>query len=81
MDDNLKFIPAGTGKGFLIEIFSNLSKKIRTLVHTQLPENAEILRLSNATLILVVKLGKSKISDLKKIKEVWDGEMKLVVVS
>lgn len=80
LDDNLKFIPAWTWDWFLIEIFHNLSHQMRTLIHTQLPENAEILRLSKATLVLVIKLWESKISDLKRIKEVWGDEIKLVIV-
>jgi len=80
LDDNLKFIPAWTWNWFLTEIFQNLSHQMRTLIHTQLPENAEILRLSKASLVLVIKLWKSKTADLRKIKEVWGNEIKLVVI-
>ncbi len=80
LDENLKFLPAGKGERFLTKVFSSLAQKMKTLIHTRLPENSEILRLNNATLVLVVKVGRTKRKDLKRIREVWNEDLKLVVV-
>ena len=80
LDENLKFVPAWTWNKFLVQIFSNIASKMKTLIHTQLPDNFEVLRLKNASLVLVVKLWKTKLSDLKRINEVWDDEIKIVAV-
>jgi len=80
LNKNLKFLPAGKGERFLTQVFTNVSQEMKTLIHTRFPENLEILRLANATLILVVHLGKTKIKDLKRIKEIWNEELKLVII-
>ncbi len=80
LDENLKFVPAWTWNKFLTQIFTNISERMKTLIHTQLPENVEVLRLNKASLVLVVKLWKTKISELKRIKEVWDDEIRYIVV-
>lgn len=80
LDENLKFVPAWSWNKFLTQIFTNIAKKMKTLIHTQLPENFEILRLQNADLVLVVKLWKTKISELQRIKEVWNEDIKVIIV-
>ncbi|MBT4936694.1 hypothetical protein HON22_02140 [Candidatus Peregrinibacteria bacterium] len=79
-DDNIKMVVAGRGEKFLSQVFINLAKKMKTLIHTQLPENTEVLRLDNAVLLLVIEVGKTKKRDLQKIRQVWKGELKLIVV-
>lgn len=80
LDENLKFVPAWTWNKFLTQIFTNISERMKTLIHTQLPENVEVLRLSKASLVLVIKLWRTKVSELKRIKEVWDDEIRYIVV-
>lgn len=81
LDDNLKFLPAGKGERFLAQVFTNIAQEMKTLIHTQFPENFEVLRLANATLILIVQIGKTKRKDLQRIREVWNGDLKLVIAS
>jgi len=80
LHDNLKFLPAGKGEKFLTKVFHNVSSEMKTLIHTELPQNFEILRLQEATLVLVIKLGKTKKKDLQRIKQVWNKELQFVVV-
>lgn len=80
LDENLKFLPAGKGQKFLTQVFVNMAQEMKTLIHTTLPENSEVLRLSNATLFLVVQIGKTKKRDLKRIREVWNEDLRLVMV-
>ena len=80
LDDNLKFLPAGKGAKFLTQVFSNIAQEMKTLIHTTLPNNSEVLRLSNASLFLVVQIGKTKKRDLRRIKEVWNEDLRLIVV-
>lgn len=80
LDENVKFVPAGTGNNFLVQVFSSLAAKMKTIIHTQLPDNVEVLRLKNADLVLVVKLWKTKASDLRRIKEVWEEWIRVVVI-
>ena len=80
LDENLKFLPAGKGHHFLTEVFHNISMQMKTLIHTQLPENLEVLRLNNASLILVVHIGVTKVKDLQRIKQIWNNSLHVIVV-
>ena len=80
LDDNLRFIPAWTWSHFAYNVLDQLSEKVRILVHTHLPKNADILRVKTWTLILLIKIWVTKIEDLQKIKEAWNGEVKYIIV-
>lgn len=80
LDENIKFVPAWTWNNFLVQVFSNIAQKMKTIIHTQLPDNIEVLRLKNADLVLVVKLWKTRVWDLKRIKEVWEEWIRVVVI-
>jgi len=66
----LNFLPVGRGERLVLEIFEKLqsSRKFnRMLIHTSLPQNAEVLNLiKGANLIVVAKLGETKLEDLQK---------------
>lgn len=79
-DDNIKLVPAGKGDKLLSQVFVNLAKKMKTLIHTELPQNIEVLRLEKALLILVVEIGKTKRRDLQRIRQLWGGELRLIIV-
>jgi len=78
LNDNLDFVPAGKGKCFLLEVMKTLAEHQRTLVHTSLPQNLEILRLEGA-LFLVVKIGVTKIKHLQEIRRAWTGKIYIVL--
>lgn len=80
LDDNLRFIPAWTWAHFAHNVLDQLSEKVRILVHTHLPKNADILRVKTWTLILLIKIWVTKIEDLQKIKEAWNWEIRYVIV-
>ncbi|MCD5382526.1 hypothetical protein LR002_00170 [Candidatus Gracilibacteria bacterium] len=80
LDENLKFIPAGTGNRVAYDVLDQLSDKVRILIHTHLPKNADMLRFKKGTLILLIKIGVTKIEDLQRIKEAWGGDIKYVIV-
>lgn len=80
MVSNLKFVPAGTGEKFLAKVFTGLAKHLKTIVHTKFPENFEILKLEDASLFLVIELGKTKKSDLEKIQEVWKDHLEFIIL-
>ncbi|MDD4352000.1 MAG: Wzz/FepE/Etk N-terminal domain-containing protein [Candidatus Gracilibacteria bacterium] len=80
----LHFLPVGKGEKLIWEIFDKLgsSRKFdRLLIHTTLPKNAEVLNIvKGANLILIVKLGESKIEDLQKVAEFLGNEKAHLVV-
>ena len=80
LDDKLKFIPAWTWTWVSYNVLEQLSEKVKILIHTHLPKNADILRLKKWTLILLIKIWFTKIEDLQKIKEAWWWEIKYIIV-
>ncbi len=80
LDDKLKFIPAWTWTWVSYNVLEQLSEKVKILIHTHLPKNADILRLKKWTLILLIKIWVTKIEDLQRIKEAWGGDIKYVIV-
>lgn len=80
LDEKLKFIPAWTWTWVSYNVLEQLSEKVKILIHTHLPKNADILRLKSGTLILLIKIWVTKIEDLQKIKEAWDWDVKYIIV-
>ena len=80
LDENLKFIPAWTWNRVAYDVLDQLSDKVRILIHTHLPKNADMLRFKKWTLILLIKIWVTKIEDLQRIKEAWGWDIKYVIV-
>lgn len=79
-NDRLKFIPAWTWTTISCDILEQISEKIKIVIHTHLPQNADILRLGKWALVLVVKIWSTKLEDLMKIKEVWWLDIKYIII-
>jgi hypothetical protein len=78
--DNIKFVFAGKGSSFFTKVFINLSNNMQTIIHTHFPKNYSILQLDTALLMLVVEIGKTKARDLKRIRQLWNGKIELIIV-
>lgn len=80
----LSFLPVGRGERLVWEIFEKLqsSRKFsRMLIHTSLPQNAEVLNLvKGANLLVVAKLGETKLEDLQKTAAFLSGSKFHLVV-
>jgi hypothetical protein len=67
LKNNLYYIPLGNGKKFILENLEFLAEKNKTLVYSVLPDNSELLRLTNSSVFLVIKLGITPKETLKKL--------------
>ncbi len=79
LHENLIFLPAGKWEFLIAKVFTSLAKKMKTLIHSVLPSNLEILQFEDASLILVIEIGKTNKMNLEKIRQIWKNDIHLII--
>lgn len=71
LDNNLKFLAAGSGNKIILDdLAQELDSHKTILIHTNLPHNFPLLTLPEFSLILFIKLGKTKLKTLELIQNI-----------
>lgn len=80
-DYGLKFISAGTKKALNIQTVNNLITSFEKIIfYTDIFQHTELLHLPNSTLILFLRIGQTKLQDLKQIKNLFSGNVIPVIL-